>query len=270
MPLARRLCADSFLPQPASTLPVEVTMSLSRCVFAGVLALTLVPERGAAADPPRHQVRELEGWKVHVDARLLAEPNTELGTKALRVLVYKLYEINLLLPRDRLDRLQKVEIVVDLDCGKLTSAQYHPSADWLKEHGHDAMLAKKVHIPRAADLVSRMPVNQQPMMILHELAHAYHDQVLGFDEPRIKAAWVRFKESGKYDKVMHISGSTRKHYALTNQMEFFAEMTEAFFGTNDFYPFVRGQLKKELPEVDQLLEEIWVKKQEPGAEPRPE
>jgi hypothetical protein len=45
-------------------------------------------------------------------------------------------------------------------------------------------------------------------------------------------------------------------------MEFFAEMTESFFGTNDFYPFVRGELKKELPELDALLEEIWLKPEE--------
>jgi Mlc titration factor MtfA (ptsG expression regulator) len=95
------------------------------------------------------------------------------------------------------------------------------------------------------------------MVILHELAHAYHDQVLGFDEPRIQKAWARFKDSGKYEKVLHISGNMRRHYALTDPKEFFAEMTEAFFGTNDFYPFVHGELKKELPEVHQLLDEIW-------------
>jgi hypothetical protein len=135
--------------------------------------------------------------------------------------------------------------------------QYHPSAGWLKNNGHDPMLAKKVHIPRAKALTTRLPINQQPMVILHELAHAYHDQVLSFDEKRIKEAWARFKESGKYEKVMHISGKPRRHYALTNQMEFFAEMTEAYFGTNDFYPFVRSELRQELPEFYKLLEEIW-------------
>jgi hypothetical protein len=97
------------------------------------------------------------------------------------------------------------------------------------------------------------------MVVLHELAHGYHDQVLGFDEPRIRQAWDRFKESGKYDKVLHISGRTEKHYGLTTPMEFFAEMTESYFGTNDFYPFVRAELKKELPDVYQLLEDIWGK-----------
>jgi len=30
-------------------------------------------------------------------------------------------------------------------------------------------------------------------------------------------------------------------------MEFFAEMTEAYFGSNDFYPFVIGELKQAKP-----------------------
>jgi hypothetical protein len=209
--------------------------------------------------PFPRQIRDVEGWKVRVDARLLKGPDAELGTKALRVLAYKLYEIKSLLPKDRVAKLQKANIVLDLDY-PFRSMQYHPSAQWLKEYGHDPGLAKAVHIPQAKELAGRLPINQQPMVILHELAHAYHDQVLSFDEPRIQKAWARFKDSGKYEKVLHISGSMRRHYALTDPKEFFAEMTEAFFGTNDFYPFVRGELKKELPEVHQLLNDIWLSK----------
>jgi hypothetical protein len=44
---------------------------------------------------------------------------------------------------------------------------------------------------------------------------------------------------------------------LTNHKEFFAEMTEAYFGTNDFFPFVNGELKQAEPEVFALLRDIW-------------
>ena len=40
------------------------------------------------------------------------------------------------------------------------------------------------------------------MAILHELAHAYHDQVLGIKEPRILAAWKKFRESKRYESVL--------------------------------------------------------------------
>ena len=76
-------------------------------------------------------------------------------------------------------------IVLDLTHGKLRAMQYHPSADWLKANGYSTDLVKCVHIPEAADLPTPRNITEQPWVILHELAHAYHDQVLGFEEPRI-------------------------------------------------------------------------------------
>jgi hypothetical protein len=81
--------------------------------------------------------------------------------------------------------------------------------------------------------------------------------VLGFEEPRIKAAWKRFVDSGKYNSVLHISGRMRPHYGLVDQKEFFAEMSEAYFGMNDFFPFNAGELQREEPELFKLLVEIW-------------
>jgi hypothetical protein len=48
----------------------------------------------------------------------------------------------------------------------------------------------------------------------------------------------------------------REHYGLTDQKEFFAEMTECYFGSNDFYPFVTGELKQAEPELFVLLADI--------------
>ena len=56
---------------------------------------------------------------------------------------------------------------------------------------------------------------------LHELAHAYHDQVLGFEEERLLDAWKKFCDSGKYEAVLNNSGQKHRHYGLTNQKEFF-------------------------------------------------
>ena len=82
-------------------------------------------------------------------------------------------------------------------------------------------------------------------------------QVLDFQHPEIKEAWRQFKDSGRYQIVLHVSGKKRQHYALTNQMEFFAEMTESYFGMNDFFPFNRAELKQEESQVFQLLQDIW-------------
>jgi hypothetical protein len=109
----------------------------------------------------------------------------------------------------------------------------------------------------AAELLDPRQINVQPWCVLHELAHAYHDLVLGFDEVRIRDAYARYKKSGHGDKALLITGERVRHYALTDQKEFFAEMTEAYFGTNDFFPFNRGELMTAEPEIYQLMQTIW-------------
>lgn len=202
-------------------------------------------------------VRKIEGWTVHVDPALLKGKDKEVGDRALRMLGDHLHRITILVAKDRLEKLQKLEIWIELSHPKLKPMQYHPSVGWLKNNGHDPRLAKKVHIPQARDLISRHQLIKHPMVVLHELAHAYHDQYYGFDNPRIIKAYDRAKESGKYDKVLLYTGKKVRHYGMTNQMEYFAEGTEAYFGRNDFYPFVRAELKEHDPEFHDLLAEIW-------------
>lgn len=212
----------------------------------------------AAEDKPTaHESRQIEGWTVQVDKRLLANTDVPLGEKALALLRARLADIITVVPADKVTRLQQVPIWLDLNHGSLTSMQYHPSADWLVENGFSRDLAKVVHIPSAARFIAARHQHVQPWCVLHELAHAYHDQVLGFEEARVRACWQRYVDSKHGEKALHVDGRTVRHYALTNQKEFFAEMTEAYFGTNDFTPFVHGHLKRDEPEIFALLHEIW-------------
>jgi hypothetical protein len=209
--------------------------------------------------PTSRTDRTIEGWTVRIDDRLLGDaPDADLGTRAVKFLEAKLVEIKLVVPAERVKELQDVKIVLDLNCGNLGAMQYHPSAGWLTSNGFPAELEKCVHLPRAADVATKRNINEQPWVILHELSHAYHDQKLDFEEPRIKAAYERYKESGHGDATLLYNGKRVKHYALTNQKEFFAEMTEAFFGSNDFYPFNRAELQESEPELYQLLKDIWI------------
>jgi hypothetical protein len=227
-----------------------------------VQLLTQPPEKPEPPKPVSHTDQKLEGWTIRVDDRLLQGPDAALGTRALRFLEAKLSDIKVVVPEDKLKKLQAVVIVLDLSHGKLGPMQYHPSAGWLKANGYAADLAKCVHIPRAADLPTKRNINEQPWVILHELAHAYHDQVLGFDEPRIREAYEKYRKSGRGDKTLLYNGKRVKHYALTTPMEFFAEMTEAYFGVNDFFPFNQAELKEAEPEIYELLAHVW------GATPR--
>jgi len=214
-----------------------------------------------AAKKPRFDpvIKNIEGWTVDVDPKLLEGEHAEAGAQALKMLANHLQRIVILMPEKPLAKMRKVGIWIEYDHPEINvePGPYHPDVGWLTARGYDARLAKKVHITRAASLLERHHMIKHPAVILHELAHAYHDQFLGFDEPRIKAAYDKAMKAGLYDNVLMYNGKKVRAYAATNHKEYFAEGTEAYFYRNDFYPFVRAELKQYDPVLHDLLKDIW-------------
>jgi hypothetical protein len=227
------------------------------CLFCVSTSASEPPRKLSRPIPSHHTVRDLDGWTVRVDDRLLATNNSTLGSRAVKLLEARLVAIAAVMPDEPLKRLRQVTIQIDLTYGDLDSMAYHPSPIWLRDSGYNTNLAKCVHVPDAAYFASPFEAFRQPMAILHELAHAYHDQVLGTDEPRIRKAWQKFRDCKRYGSVLMNVGVTREHYGLVNHEEFFAEMTEAYFGENDFFPFVAGELERAEPEIFALMCDIW-------------
>ena len=203
--------------------------------------------------------KKLEGWTIKVDPKLLENENNEFKDQVFTALANHLQRIKYILPAAKVKEMQKLPIWLDHHYEPLGSMQYHPGATWLRANKHDPRLVKHVHIPRAKALLNRSQWAKHPYVILHELAHAYHDQVLskGFENEEVLGAYNGAKEKGIYEKVLLYSGRTVKHYGLNNQMEYFAECTEAYLGVNDFYPFVRAELNEHDPRMFQLLKKIW-------------
>lgn len=202
---------------------------------------------------------DLQGWTVHADARLVNGEYKEAGTRSLSMLSNHLERIAILMPEKQLADLRKLEIFVEHSHPELGNMQYHPDAEWLTERGYDPRLAKKVHITQASTLISRAQMLKHPAVILHELAHAYHDQVLSFDEPKIIQAYNDAMKAGIYEKSLLYSGATVQHYAATNHKEYFAEATEAYLYHNDFHPFVRAELRQHDPAAFAIMENVWGK-----------
>ncbi len=200
----------------------------------------------------------IEGFPLLVDTALLPGGEAEeLGERTLALLRGDLVRIKLVVPESIVAAWQKITVAIDREHPLTSNMQYHPNPKWLEENGYEAELGKCVHIAKAGLYYQRNHYFDQPWALVHEYAHAYHDQVLGFGHAEIKAAFARAQLEGNYKKVMHKRGHSVKHYALTNHKEYFAEGTEAWFGTNDFYPFVRSELKQHDPRLHQLLASIW-------------
>ena len=149
-------------------------------------------------------VRQIEGWTIKIDPQLLSDENEETSSLALEAHANHLQRIKYITPKKQLAQLRKLPIWIELDNAELGNMQYHPSRGWLVKNGHDPRLVKHVHIPRADALFNPRSWQKHPYVILHELAHSYHDQVLGFNNPEIVAEYKNMKEKGIYEATSTI------------------------------------------------------------------
>ncbi len=206
-----------------------------------------------------HDTRVIAGWKVHVKSELLARDPAATG-RALELLTAMLDEIVRVVPGPAVAKLREVPLFFSPEYpGTGARAEYHPEAAWLRVNGRDPAMAKAVEFTNIR--VFEAEVRRMPNFALHELAHAFHDRILGFGEPRIMAAYEKAKASGKYEAVKIRNGDGREHtgraYTISNHKEYFAETTEAFFSRNDIFPFVRDELKAHDPGIAALLADVW-------------
>lgn len=202
--------------------------------------------------------RELthQGWRwiVHND---LQDDHPALWQQVRGELEHQLYQIERRVPREVVQRLRQVPIWIELESPKHPGLVYHPSPQWLTNNDMLPQKARCVEISNAKNFVNWSL--QQPFCVMHEMAHAWHHQVLpnGFGNKEVTLCYERAKEAGQYEQVLHQRGHNEKAYALNNPQEYFAEASEAFFGVNDFYPFLKAELREHDPDMHTLLQRLW-------------
>jgi N-sulfoglucosamine sulfohydrolase len=229
---------------------LEIRQGLSRQLEAELIK---------SADPQvavdGYTSRAIVGWPVRVSDALVKR-HPDKTKRAVELLAAQLHKVKDILPAQALAKVRTVPIWLSSEYeGVRPTGEYHPGANWLKEQGRHPELHRCVEFTNIS--IFEREIQRMPMMLLHELAHAYHDQVLSFDHPEIKAAYEQVVKSGTYDAVRRNNGKTERAYALSSRMEYFAESSEAFFGINDFYPFQRSELEKHDPRMAKLLAKLW-------------
>jgi len=198
--------------------------------------------------------QEIEGWTIYVNPRL-PQADGALCARTLEVLAAKLLDIARVVPEPALAKLRAIPVWVEHADPRHPCMCYHVSRDWLVENGFNPEKEGAVEIANAGNFL-RWTLDQ-PWMVLHELAHGYHHQVITYGNEALEQAFEHATEGGRYESVLRFSGQVERHYALNNATEYFAEGTEAFFGTNDFYPFVNAELRQHDPELYDLLGDLW-------------
>ncbi len=132
---------------------------------------------------------------------------------------------------------------------------YHPSRQWLTNNGILPDKAGGIEIQNANDFLNWR--NNQPLSLLHEFAHAWM-HAGPVDRAAIETAYAGAMEGGLYDAVAYnLATEPTRAYAANNPMEYFAELSEAYFTLNDYFPFTRRQLQAHDPEGFRVIEAAW-------------
>jgi len=201
--------------------------------------------------------REVRGFTIYVNPEVDKHP--EDAKAAFAELDAQFKNIIDTVPDKPLKRLKEVKFWIEWEVKKNGAAEFHTSRAWLKENGYNPDKLQSVEINNLRNFTS-WSKKTQPWMVLHELAHSYHFRVLGADHEGLKAAYKQAMDRKLYEEVEFIHGGNRKHYATTNAAEYFAELSEAYFGKNDFFPFTRDELKKHDPVGFELMKSTWGEK----------
>ncbi|MFM8173269.1 MAG: hypothetical protein ACKN81_06965 [Pirellulaceae bacterium] len=242
------------------------------CLFALVAWFPLPPTSATVEllgeerpEGDRWEIESIEGWQVAISKRFSEEdrPAVDATRKVLSAQLKELQGIGI--PSMTLRRLQQVPMWISPEYpGIVPRAEYHPSAQWLTDNRRDPIMARGIEWTNTR--IIEQEARRMPSMVLHELAHAYHDQVLGYDDPGAIDHFQRAQAGGRYDAVERRDaegGVTRETaYAISNVQEFFAESTESFLGRNDYFPYNRTELEEFDPATARWLSEVWTDKRQ--------
>lgn len=225
---------------------------LAGALLAQVSALDAL---GAAYTPTSaYRQTKLLSYTLYLHPEL--EQHPEETAAALEELERQLRNIERVVPDGPLAELRKTPFWVEWERRPRGACEVHVSAGWLRNNGYNPDKLYAVEINNVRNFV-QWSQRAQPWMVLHELAHAYHHRVLGPRHPPLLETFRKAQQAKLYESVRYVRGENRRAYALTNADEYFAELTEAYFGKNDFFPFTAEELATYDPEGFALLEAIW-------------
>ena len=213
---------------------------------------------------------EHEGFTFKLKSSLV---ETEAAKKAITHMKDDLDKIISFCPASALKVIKKNPIWMEESHKVSTSAAwYHKWEGYPASIGDLSAKRKCVEVTNYGYYVSWSNQNQ-PLMIFHELSHLYHDQGLGGDNnSTINKAYKNAKDNGLYKGTAYRYKTTDPKskwdykaakdgaYCMTDAWEFFAEMSEAYWGENDYYPINYDDLKEYDPVAFSAMETIWGKR----------
>ena len=208
-----------------------------------------------------YKVHTLAGFTVIVSQDVLNIESTMFKKKPLDCIEQELKNVAGLVNEKSANALRKVPIWAEWSerramtngrAGQTYAVYYGGNQLSMLGQGMQPLKAKCVTLLLTKELTRSYQDKDRPeeLVMLHELAHAVHDQLLGFDNPAVKTAYSQAMGRKLYDKSLYIA---------TNEHEFFAEATCAYLDRLGYFPKNRADLKTHDPQTTKMLDAVWGK-----------
>ena len=211
---------------------------------------------------PGYKYRSIDGFNLAVNKTVLEEDEKSTDRrKPMQVLELELDLLVGELPPRAVVVLREIPIwvewdkIVDVDQnaprGGRAVASYHPGNNRLHHYSFSSLESKvksnAVEIVSMKLLTAEHQGERHRSVLLHEVTHAIHHHLFDFDNPHIKAAYQNAMSHKLY----------AGEYASTNEREYFAEVSCAYFGHLDYAPHNGEELKQYDPVGYQMMELTW-------------
>jgi tetratricopeptide (TPR) repeat protein len=214
---------------------------------------------------PGYKDQVIEGFHVLIANDVLAHNDDPMFQRnPIDVLKLELGTVASVLPSQAVRALRTIPIWVEWNdefTPDKALAKYYAGGLWPLDPRKHPLKSNCVEICNMMALTAEHQPNSNldRCIILHELAHAVHFQIFGPSNLAIKQAYQQAIERKLYDSSRDVFGNMVTPYARTNELEYFAELSCAYFNKLSYFPFTREELRKYDPVGFRMMELTWGK-----------
>ena len=186
----------------------------------------------------KYSTYSIENFKCFISDEVMQEnSDSKWVTKPLDLLSRSLRKVNEVYPENAKVLFHKTYIFVDWNkpgaLGLYSQGPRGPSDP--KTHFNCIDINGMKFVTEKNNDKKLQPNNAATLVLLHELAHCYHHQVLGWNHELIKDAYQNAKNQKLFDL---------KSYLMSSDKEYFAELTTAYLDKHYSVPKTREEIKE--------------------------
>jgi len=206
-----------------------------------------------------YETTNIEGFSVYYLRSHKTDQNVKKYLDQLNSMLPSLLKI---VPENKKAFFQSVKIWIASDLEEYEKVANTKNASALYHSDSDEIISEKrksVEINVKQEGFEYTKADDNISVLIHEMSHAYHDQKVenGFSNKEIKEAYNKAKTNNTYANIVDEYGEKAHPYLMTNDMEFFAELSLKYLYKHNQQPFNKEELKNFDIDSYNLMEKYW-------------